>query len=426
MAAGGLFARSLEASRLATLALKINRERLTARGRYALWLALAVGFVGVDTTQALVYVLFAIVAGPLVLAGFWMLRPRPRVEARVELPQNLTAGRALAVRLDVTASGSRGSGPLVAGWGWKGHAAAGLRFEPGEAFLECAPRRDGQALLNVRAERRGRYELPPIGIGRTDPIGLLSTRRVWKPGRVVHAYPRFFHMDDLALPRGRRYQPGGIALASRLGDSTEFVGTREYRQGDPLRHIHWRSWARRGKPVVKEFAEEYFSRVALVLDTFLPRRPRPEEIRAFEAAISTLASIADHMGRREDVVDIFLAGTKPHEIRMGRSLGTLDKVLEELACLEPSHGPAFEGVEPWVIDRLSRLTTVVAVVLDWDEARQTFLRRIRDLGVAVRIFVVRARPTRRTLGGIDDSIGPVTSMTPDEVESRIAASETAS
>lgn len=233
-------------------------------------------------------------------------------------------------------------------------------------------------------------------------------------------------MDDLALPRGRRYQPGGIALASRLGDSTEFVGTREYRQGDPLRHIHWRSWARRGKPVVKEFAEEYFSRVALVLDTFLPRRPRPEEIRAFEAAISTLASIADHMGRREDVVDIFLAGTKPHEIRMGRSLGTLDKVLEELACLEPSHGPAFEGVEPWVIDRLSRLTTVVAVVLDWDEARQTFLRRIRDLGVAVRIFVVRARPTRRTLGGIDDSIGPVTSMTPDEVESRIAASETAS
>ncbi len=426
MAQGSLFARSLDASRLATLALKVNRERLTARGRYVLWLALALGFVGVDTTQALVYVLFALAAGPLVLAGLWMLRPRPRVEARVELPHKLTAGRDLAVRIDVTSSGTRASGPLVAGWGWKGRVSVGLRFEPGETFLECSPGRDGQALLSVRAERRGRYELPPIGVGRTDPVGLLSTRRVWRPGRVVHACPRFFHMEDLALPPGRRYQPGGIALASRLGDSTEFVGTRDYRQGDPLRHIHWRSWARRGKPVVKEFAEEYFSRVALVLDTFLPRRPRPGETRAFEAAISTLASIADHMGRREDVVDIFLAGSKPHEIRMGRSLGTLDTVLEELACLEPSHEPAFEGVEPWVMDRLARLTTIVAVVLDWDEARETFLRGIRDQGVAVKIFVVRGRPTRRPLGAADDSLGSITVMTPEEVESRIAATEVAS
>ena len=46
-------------------------------------------------------------------------------------------------------------------------------------------------------------------------------------------------------------------------------------EGDPLRKIHWRSWARRGKPVVKEYQEEYFSRIALVLDTFLPRRPAP-------------------------------------------------------------------------------------------------------------------------------------------------------
>jgi uncharacterized protein (DUF58 family) len=55
-----------------------------------------------------------------------------------------------------------------------------------------------------------------------------------------------------------KYQQGGVALASNVGQSDEFVALRDYRQGDPLRHIHWRSWARAGKPVVKEFEDEFF------------------------------------------------------------------------------------------------------------------------------------------------------------------------
>src|SRR4030095_5715393 len=192
-----------------------------------------------------------------------------------------------------------------------------------------------------------------------------------------------------------RYQPGGIPLASSLGDSTEFVGTRDFRDGDPVRRIHWRSSARRGRPVVTECQEEYFARIALVLDTYLPRRPRTGEQRSFEAAVSVLASIADHMGRSEDVVDVFAAGPEICEVSTGRSLGRLDTVLDALACLEPCHEPPFDVLAPRLVERLSRLTTVVAVVLDWDEGREAFLGRLRDLGVALRIFVVHDGPTRR-------------------------------
>ena len=65
-----------------------------------------------------------------------------------------------------------------------------------------------------------------------------------------------------------RYQEGGVALAANIGRSEEFVSLREYRHGDPVRHIHWRSWAKTGKPIVKEFEDEFFVRHALVLDTF--------------------------------------------------------------------------------------------------------------------------------------------------------------
>jgi uncharacterized protein (DUF58 family) len=278
--------------------------------------------------------------------------------------------------------------------------------------------------FSLRATRRGRHIIPPLGVGRTDPLGFLSTARVKCAERVVLAYPRYYTLDELTLPAGRRYHPGGISLASNLGDSIEFVGTRDYREGDPLRRIHWRSWARRGQPVVKEYHEEYFSRVALVLDTYLPRRPRPGERASFEAAISVLASVADHLSRSEEIVDVFAAGPDLYEVSAGRSLGYLDNVLDVLACLEPCHEPPFEVLGPRLGDRLARLTTVVAVMVDWDERREAFLRHrhIRSLGVALRLFVVHEGDTRvpvTSAGGL----GPMTLLRPADVESRLRAAE---
>jgi uncharacterized protein (DUF58 family) len=413
----------IESSYVARLSLRLYHERLTERGRYGLWLALVLGFLGLETQRALGYVLFAIVAAPLGVALLLIVRSRPALRLQADLPHRLTAGRRAEIPLRVATESGLASGALVAGWSWGGRDAAGLRFEPSECFLETAAGLEGEGRLGVRAERRGSYVLPSLRVGRTDPVGLMSTARFARPAQAVLAYPRFYTLDSLALPAGRRYQPGGIPLASSLGDSTEFVGTRDFREGDPLRRIHWRSWARRGKPVVKEYQEEYFSRIALVLDTYLPKRPRAGERRSFEAAVSVLASIADYMGRSEDVVDVFAAGPELYEVSTGRSLGRLDTVLDVLACLDPCHEPPFDVLAPRLVERLSRLTTVVVVVLDWDEPREAFLRRLHGLGVALRIFVVHEGAPRRSAAAAQDVLGPITVLTPDEVEQRIQAEE---
>jgi uncharacterized protein (DUF58 family) len=416
-------ARTLESSAFVRRALTFYTERLTARGRYVVWLALIVGYLGLDTRQVLAYILFAIVAGPLLVALFPALRRRPSVRLDAQFPLRLTVGRAVPLRVRVLPASDRPSGSLVLGWGWRGRSGSGLQLAPSESFVECRRGHPGEATLSLQAARRGRHVLPSLGVGRTDPLGLLSTARVVVPSRVVLAYPRFYTLDGLDLPVGRRYQPGGIPLASHLGDSTEFVGTRDYRDGDPMQRIHWRSWARRGRPVVKEYQEEYFSRVALVLDTYLPRRPRPVEHAAFEAAISVLASIADHLSRSEEVVDVFAAGPNLYEVSAGRSLGYLNNVLDVLACLDPCHEPPFEVLGPRLGERLARLTTVVAVVLDWDERREGFLRHVRGLGVALRIFVVHEGPTRMSVAASGDALGPITVLRPGDVEQRLQAAE---
>jgi uncharacterized protein (DUF58 family) len=400
----------------------LYRRRLTARGRFVLWASVALAFVGVDTRRALVFVLFSLAAPPLLVGLRLLFRGRPPVRLSGRLPARLTAGRSVTASVDVALEpGARG--PLALFWAAPLPAGQGLEVTPDEAVVQLTAEKPARVRVELHPRRRGRYLLPSLGVARTDGFGLFRSRAVWLPEQVVLAYPRYYTLDELPLPVGRRYQPGGIPLASQVGDSLEFVGTREYREGDPLRKIHWRSWGRLGKPVVKEYQEEYFSRIVLVLDTFLPARPRPRERERFEAAISLLASVAGHFSRSEEVVDILAAGPDLYEVSTGRSLGYLDNVLDVLACLEPSPAPPFEAIGPPLFGRLERLTTLVAVLLEWDEAREAFLQRVRAMGVAVRVLLVHEGETRKPWSSVPADLGDVARFTPAQIEARLAAEE---
>ena len=126
--------------------------------------------------------------------------------------------------------------------------------------------------VRVRCElmplRRGLLRLESISVARADPLGLFRAFAEVPLAQSVLVLPKRYLLPFIGLPGTMKYQQGGIALAFSVGQSDEFVGLRDYRQGDPWRHIHWRSWARAGKPVVKEFEDEFFVRHALVLDTF--------------------------------------------------------------------------------------------------------------------------------------------------------------
>jgi len=125
------------------------------------------------------------------------------------------------------------------------------------------------------------------------------------------------------------------------------------------------------------------------------------------------------------VVDILAAGPDLYEVSTGRSLGYLDNVLDVLACLEPSPAAPFESIGPALFGRLERLTTVVAVMLEWDEAREAFVRQVRALGVAVRVFLVHEGTTRRPWTGISPDLADLALVPPSEVQARLAREDEA-
>ena len=164
--------------------------------------------------------------------------------------------------------------------------------------------------------------------------------------RSVLILPKRYPLPPIALPGTMKYQEGGVALASNVGQSDEYVALRDYRHGDPLRHIHWRSWAKAGKPIVKEFEDEFFVRHALVLDTFTDH-PHSE---VFEEAVSVAASFACTLLTQESLLDLLFVGPQAYCFTAGRGLAHADQMLEILASVRACRDQPFRALEQLVLE----------------------------------------------------------------------------
>jgi uncharacterized protein (DUF58 family) len=197
--------------------------------------------------------------------------------------------------------------------------------------------------------------------------------------------PRRHPVSSQALPGNTQYQHGGVTFASGVGQSEEFVGVREYRRGDPLRRIHWRVSARLGRPVVREFQDEFFVRHALVLDTF----GDVSTDRLFEEAVAVAASFACTVPEQDSLLDLLFVGPRTVCVTSGRAVGHVEQMLEVLACAQPCRQPGrFADLQDLVLRHATLVSGCILVLLEWDEARRGLVRRLKSLRVPVWVLLL--------------------------------------
>lgn len=391
---------------------RIFAQRLTTAGRWFVAVTLVFVAYGGASLQLQGYVLAGYAVALWVVAGGGMLFYRPKVRLTVRMAGRVCAGETLPVDLEVEQVGRLKGADLFV---MPHQLGAGLESVPDDG-VSLPDLRRGQrahARLGLKCERRGAYTVKGFRVETGFPFGMLRARRTFREERQVLVYPRFAPLARLMLPTGRRYQPGGVAMASELGESFEYLGNREFREGDNVRDIDWRATARMQQPIVREWVEEYMLRVAVILDTQVPagrgvpRKLAAERRESFEHAVSVAASVSDYMARQDYLVDLFAAGPNLYHLTAGRSLAYLDQILEILACVDATEAEPFEEIEPQIADLMSRISTVVCVMLDWNEARRDFVHRLRVQGVAVKVIVLRDGPC--TIDPADDAnlLGPV-------------------
>ena len=402
------------------------KNKVTPVGWGVIAVFLFTGMIGLDTDSSVAFQAFALLFAVLFLSLLSSFGFRGAFAIRRQVPRFGTVGEPLRYQVRLTNQSKGFRSGLVF------HEAYGDPVEVLEAILKPlkpSRRRGSFRLLDskpvIPVARFRPIEVPAVGAGdtvdfesellpckrgvldlrsarvaRSDPLGLFRGFRPAEGTQTILVLPKRYRVPDLELPGREQYQLGGVTQASSVGRSEEFISLRDYRRGDPVRHIHWRSWAKTGDPIVKEFEDEFFVRHGLILDTFSDQSTEED---VFEEAVSLAASFACSIGTQESLLDLMFVGDQAYVFTAGRGVGRADQLLEVLAGARPSTQASFEALTALVVTHAHELSGCVLILIRWDAMRQRLVTQLRQMGLPIYVFLVQ-EPGARALDVSDSGL----------------------
>ncbi|WP_230880833.1 DUF58 domain-containing protein [Planomonospora sp. ID91781] len=156
------------------------------------------------------------------------------------------------------------------------------------------PRGVREIEYRVRSDLRGRFPIGPLSIRISDPFGLVELTRSFTVSDTLVVTPQVVALPHVRLS-GEWTGGGDSRTRSVAAAGDDDIAPREYRQGDDLRRVHWRSTARYGELMVRREEQQWQSRGALLLDTRRHAHRGEGPRSSFEVAVSAAASIGVHL-----------------------------------------------------------------------------------------------------------------------------------
>ncbi|GAA4230542.1 DUF58 domain-containing protein [Actinomadura meridiana] len=255
----------------------------------------------------------------------------------------------------------------------------------------------------IRSDVRGRFRVGPLTVRLADPFGMVELVRSFSLSDTLTVTPTI-----VPLPPGRvsgAWAGGGDSVARAVSAAGEDdVTPREYRHGDDLRRVHWRSTARHGELMVRREEQHLQSSGTLFLDTRRSAHWGDGPGGTFEHAVSAAASIGVHLARTgmnlryvtdagETVppvsVDGAFEGALLDALAVAR-VSTARSLSTGLSALRGGMGTAREG---------DGLVVAVLGALSADEARSLAAVR-RGTGTRVAVLVVGG-------GAVEPAVAPL-------------------
>jgi uncharacterized protein (DUF58 family) len=247
-----------------------------------------------------------------------------------------------------------------------------------------AEKSEAEQNIKLTPLRRGYLYFEKLRLAQADPLGLFQSQKTFKNKDKLLILPKLYKTPALNTHGKRTYQQGGINNASSIGDSQEFISLRDYRPGDPLRSIHWKSFAKTNNPVVKEYNDEFFIRYGLILDTWLDNKSE----NLFEDAVSIAASYMTAQKEQDALLDLMFIGNNTYRFTSGRGLGGTDNIMEILACIKPVYEDNIKSMELMLQDYMHECSALICVLLDIDESRQQLLKTLSTFNVPLKVLIV--------------------------------------
>lgn len=312
--------------REALAGLTVRGRAFVAAGVTAIVCAIILG------QPALTRVGVLILALPLVTA-LVLSRSRYRLAlVRTVNPQLVIAGQPARVNLALSNEGRTPSGVLLL----EDQIPYVLGTRPRFVVEGIGHGWHRQVTYQVRSDVRGKFEIGPMSVRVSDPFGLVELGRAFRTTVPLTVTPRTVPLPHIPLGGAWTGSGDNRPRAFATG-SAEDVTVREYRRGDDLRRVHWRSSARTGELMVRREEQPWQSRATIFLDNRLRVHRGQGIASSLEAAVSAAASIAVHLSHRGFAVRLVTAaGEDPSSAWHVRNaeLNTAP-LLEALAVVTP-------------------------------------------------------------------------------------------
>jgi uncharacterized protein (DUF58 family) len=269
-----------------------------------------------------------------------------------------------------------------------------------------APKRERHWAVRTICRRRGRFTLGPLSLVSGDPLGLFEFRRDLKVSSDIVVYPAMIPIPSFAPPLGQL--PGGDAVRQRTHYITTNVsGVRDYAPGDSFNRIHWRSTARHGRLIVKEFELDPTADIWILPDLHgavqysIPveepepqdpwiailrghRRPDIELDPSTEEYIITIAaSVAQHFVYKDRAVGMMAYAQDREVMQPDRGHRQLTKMLETLAMVRAEGDLPIGQLLLGEGERLGRGVTMVVITPSIDRHWIAAARDVRRRGVTI-------------------------------------------
>ena len=295
-----------------------RRIRFTVGGAVFSAGSLAIGLAAVNTGNNLLFLLFGAMLGFIVLSGWLSERVLRQLEIVRRTPRGITVEKPLRITYYVT--NHKRWFPTLAVY----LIETGL---PEPAFVGRVGAGESVTVdSRNHFVQRGVYSLETLTLSTSFPFGLFTKERdIPLPGELV-IWPRSNRTVRLPAPPGGR---GRLQFSESSGGAPgargEYRGLREYRVGDDPRDIHWRTTAKVGTPVTKEYDQDTSETVRICLDT------RGEPGDAAEAAIEVAAAVAAYAYRCGRPFGIT---TCTSDLASGGGSGQFERVLDLLARVD--------------------------------------------------------------------------------------------
>ncbi len=244
----------------------------------------------------LLFVVAGLMIGPLIFNGVLAALIPRGVRVKRLLPAALEAGEMLEAHLSLVNPRSRLAAWLIVVTDTLERHRAPLRKRrvTATAWFPYVPAgATRHTSYRGRLTERGRYRFGPLRLSCRFPLGLVRrTVTVPDAGELV-VYPRLGELTAKARALWRQTASGQRSARRRGRSEAEFHGLRDWQRGDSRRWIHWRSSARRGEIVVREFEHHEHYDVAIVLDLAVAGPITRGQVEITERAVSIAATFID-------------------------------------------------------------------------------------------------------------------------------------